>query len=269
MKIICDIGIIRGTSYDVLNGLKDRLHVPRMAIDEILSTSDISDPESIVRVEHTLKKIQLLDKEYSLKTLLPEEVILSASGLHSLPPLPSATYMEHNISAILNNADGSNDKIISMLINQAKRAENWEVNFSEVIKVFIKKIVADLADYKVDSAIPFYALELPIQQIFIKYSEAYWEYRTKLFVEKLHQRDYLTLLNGKSLSYGYNHLIIDVWAAYLYYRYVTGGASTNDQFDLKYFVYLFEGDMLWTRDKMPRKIISEHLNRSELLFEYP
>ncbi|MBP6235769.1 MAG: hypothetical protein KA536_06495 [Saprospiraceae bacterium] len=269
MKIICDIGVIRGTSYDVLNELKDSLHVPRMAIDEILTTSDISDPESIIRVEHALKKIQLLDKEYSLKTLLPEEVILSASGIHSLPPLPSATYMENNISAVLNNENGSNNEVIRMLINQAKRAENWEVNFGEVIKVFIQKIGADLVDYKVDSAIPFYALELPIQQIFIKYSEAYWEYRTMLFVEKLHQRDYLTILNGKSLSYGYNHLIIDVWAAYLYYRYVTGSASTNDQFDLKYFVYLFEGDMLWTRDKMPRKIISEHLNRSEILFEYP
>jgi len=269
MKVICDIGVIRGTSYDVLNELKDSLHVPRMAIDEILSTSDIGDPESIVRVEHTLKKIQLLDKEYSLKTLLPEEVILSASGIHSLPPLPSATYMEQNISAILNNENGSNNEVISMLINQAKRAVNWEVNFGDVINSFIEKIKTELVDYKVDLSLPFYVLDVSIQQIFIKYSKAYWEYRTMLFVEKLHQRDFQTLLNGKTLKYGYNDLIVDVWAAYLYYRYVTGNASTNDQFDLKYFVYLYEGDMLWTRDKMPRKIISEHLNRSDLLSEYP
>lgn len=269
MKIICDIGVIRGTSYDVLNELKDSLHVPRMAIDEILTTSDISDPESIIRVEHALKKIQLLDKEYSLKTLLPEEVILSASGIHSLPPLPSATYMEHNISAVLNNENGSNNEVISMLINQAKRAENWEVNFGEVINDFIQRIKTELVDYKVYSCLPFYELDLSIQQIFIKYSKEYWTTRADLFVKRLHNRNLDVLLNKNILKFGYNDLIIDVWAAYLYYRYVTGSASVNDQFDLKYFVYLYEGDKLWTRDKMPRKIISEHLNRSELLFEYP
>lgn len=269
MKIICDIGVIRGTSFDVLSELKDSLHVPRMAIDEILTTRDISDPASIKRVENTLIKIQLLDKEYSLKTLLPEEVILSASGIYSLPPLPSATYMEYNISAVLNNENGINNEVINMLINQAKRAENWEVNFGEVINDFIQRIKTELVDYKVDLSMPFYVLDVSIQQIFIKYSEAYWNYRTKLFVEKLHERNFLSLLNGKTLKYGYNDLIVDVWAAYLYYRYVTGSASTNDQFDLKYFVYLYEGDKLWTRDNMPKKIISEHLNRSDLLFEYP
>ena len=86
MKIICDIGIIRGESWSTIEGLRGQLHVPKIAVRELLGTSDWKGTE-YKRVISALEKIQFLQKDTHFNLIQPEEIILSASGITSLPPL--------------------------------------------------------------------------------------------------------------------------------------------------------------------------------------
>lgn len=264
MKIICDIGIIRSNSLQALEELKDQLHVPKIAIKEILSTSDWKGND-YKRVIAALKKIKFLLKDSGLNLIQPEEIILSASGIHSLPPLPSSILQDDNLNELINDSNGRRDELIEWLQKWIDNDAAWEIIFPEYIKDILDEMKISLDTKEVDWTLYFFELPDDIKKEFIELSQKYLTTRTKLFVQRVHEVDFDKLLVGRELVFGFENLIVDVWAAYFYYR-CGDSASINDQFDMMYPIYLRKGDKLWTGDKLTHRILDHHLNRPELLF---
>ena len=161
---------------------------------------------------------------------------------------------------------GNNFQQVLELVKRDVKRSEYEKEFVPAIKQLTDKIASKYPQLKRKDKM-FIELDENLKGFLREIAISVYTHKLSAYLRRVHQiKDPNTLafmLNR--ISFGDN-LVIDVFAAYLYFR--TGDtAKKNDQFDIKYPFYCHFGDALWTRDELIRMLLEDQLNRSDLLYK--
>lgn len=259
MSIVCDLSVIRGNTLDNLNAIQEPLVIPKVAINEVLSNSEWRS-ENFSRLQSTLRKILQIGDTDRLMILQPEDIILTWSGITSLPPLPSQTYLQKLVNELI--ASPINAKAVDLAVKNYLGNQSIESQFPEAIQVFTNQIFnSDLTESS-NKRLMYHQLPANQKAVLRQGVKEYWTLSVKAYVTHVHDINPTFLMSTQLIL---TDIVLDVYAAYIYLRFGQRPAI-NDQYDLQYSFNLGESDKIWTSDRLILHIIENHLNRSTLLY---
>ena len=267
MKIICDANIFYSTSFDKLQTTSKafNLIITKILVDEIFTNNTWLRNDFGKGIE-LLNKIKIIKDNTKLDYYLlqPEDILLTLSGVYSIPLRPTQIYTEENINSLIGKRDPKHCEAVELIRRHISRI-SYESLFPSAIAQLIQNI-ENIEEIKKEARSGKKYFELTKEFINSINTTVIQFFSIKVnkyisMVHNLNPLDYIPF----GLSIPADNIALSIYSAFLYYR-ISDTSAKNDQFDLQYSFYMKPENYIWTKDHLLIKLFVEQLNIPENLY---